>query len=189
MAHSFSTCPPQQRHYSDASRSALYQIGYQQALDDFGVAPLLHHIHAHIDRPTLSDAEAIATMLIQSLIPNLTGDCLTTHLNAIRHHPYNSITPLTKLHVSSPKTELPITFPDVASARFEYGDRLCWACHQPSTDWGIVIGRFYTFAPHHGHWHWAYLIWLDTDSPSFAWINADIAWEDDLEHCELEQTL
>jgi len=33
------------------------------------------------------------------------------------------------------------------------------------------------------------LIWLDTDSPSAAWVKADIAWEDDLEPLETEETL
>ncbi|NEQ46962.1 MAG: hypothetical protein F6K00_26840 [Leptolyngbya sp. SIOISBB] len=73
--------------------------------------------------------------------------------------------------------------------RFLYGDRLCWKTQNDTTDWGIVIGRFYSFAPHRCHWHWCYLIWLDPDSPSAAWVKADIAWEDDLEPLETEPAL
>jgi hypothetical protein len=51
-------------------------------------------------------------------------------------------------------------------------------------DWGVAIGRFYSFAPHHCAWTWCYLIWLDKLSPSYAWTVADTAWEDDLEPLE-----
>ena len=176
-----------QCHDSDTSCLSLYQKGYQQALDDFGIMPLLHHIQTHTECPTLSDAEAIAALLIQSLMTNLTGDGLTSYLNAIRHPPLNPITPLTQLHLSSSKTELPSTFPNVAPAKFQYGDRLRWTSPQPTPDRGMVIGCFYTFAPHRCHWHWSYLIWFDANSPSSSWINADIAWEDDLEPLESEQ--
>ncbi|MEM9214268.1 MAG: hypothetical protein AAGD25_07960 [Cyanobacteria bacterium P01_F01_bin.150] len=180
----------QKHHDNDASRSASYQMGYQQALDDFGLVPLLNRIQTHSDRPTIAEAEAIAALLIQLVTTSLTDNCLSAQLNTIRHYSFNAINPLAKLHIASPKTELPNTFPNNEPARFEYGDRLHWSSHQPShqpiNDWGIVIGRFYSFAPHRCHWRWAYLIWLDSDSPSSAWINADIAWEDDLEPIESE---
>lgn len=72
---------------------------------------------------------------------------------------------------------------------FLYGDHLRLISKEDSTDWGIVIGRFYAFAPHRRGWMWCYFIWLDQDSPSSAWTDADIAWEDDLEPIELEATL
>ena len=70
--------------------------------------------------------------------------------------------------------------------RFLYGDRLCWMSDGEVTDWGTVIGKFYSFAPHYDRWRWCYLLWLDIDSPSSAWLTADIAWEDDLEPRERE---
>ena len=81
-------------------------------------------------------------------------------------------------------SDLPTDFPDVEVPRFLYGDRLRWISNHEVTDWGVAIGRFYSFAPHRRHWHWCYLIWLDPDSPSSAWVRADIAWEDDLEPME-----
>jgi hypothetical protein len=83
-------------------------------------------------------------------------------------------------------TDLPETFPHVEPPRFLEGDRLQWIAHGEPTDWGRVIGRFYSFAPHHHCWAWCYLIWLDDDSPSAAWVRADIAWEIDLELLEAE---
>lgn len=80
-----------------------------------------------------------------------------------------------------PKTDLPAAFPQVETPRFHYGDRLCWISYGNATDWGLVIGRFYSYAPHSRCWRWCYLIWLDPGSPSAVWIRADIAWEDDLE--------
>ncbi|MBD2033602.1 hypothetical protein H6F76_00795 [Leptolyngbya sp. FACHB-321] len=86
-------------------------------------------------------------------------------------------------------SDLPANFPDVEVPRFLYGDRLRWLSNGELTDWGIAVGRFYSFAPHRCCWHWCYLIWLDPDSPSAAWVQADIAWEDDLEPLEAEESL
>ncbi|MBD2230778.1 hypothetical protein H6G07_04195 [Phormidium tenue FACHB-1052] len=76
---------------------------------------------------------------------------------------------------------MPAAFPKVEAPRFHYGDRLRWIPHGNATDWGLVIGRFYSYAPHSRRWQWCYLIWLDPASSSAAWVRADIAWEDDLE--------
>ncbi|MBW4578252.1 MAG: hypothetical protein KME42_01595 [Tildeniella nuda ZEHNDER 1965/U140] len=73
--------------------------------------------------------------------------------------------------------------------RFLYGDRLRWLSNGEPTDWGIAIGRFYSFAPHCCCWDWCYLIWLDANSPSAAWVQADIAWEGDLEPMTAEESL
>jgi len=87
-----------------------------------------------------------------------------------------------------PTTDLPAAFPQVEAPRFHYGDRLHWVPHGNATDWGLVIGRFYSYTPHSQCWQWCYLIWLDSDSPSAAWVRADIAWEDDLEPLDEEPT-
>jgi hypothetical protein len=84
-------------------------------------------------------------------------------------------------HLKAPSSDLPTNFPDVEIPRFLYGDRLRWMADGEANDWGIVIGRFYRFAPHCDRWQWCYLIWLDPASPSSAWVRADIAWEDDLQ--------
>lgn len=46
-------------------------------------------------------------------------------------------------------SDLPDDFPNVEVPCFSYGDRLRWETNGATTDWGIVIGRFYSFAPHH----------------------------------------
>ncbi|MEM8806044.1 MAG: hypothetical protein AAGF01_08465 [Cyanobacteria bacterium P01_G01_bin.38] len=177
--------------------SAPFQAGYQQALIDFAVADLLRCIKTYSDTHfdaawvalKTTETEFLAAIFIQTLAANLNGNCLATYLDAIRHTPLNTFTPLTKLQIPSPATDLPTTFPDVEMPRFLYGDRLCWKTNSNATDWGIVIGRFYSFAPHCCRWRWCYLIWLDPDSPSFTWVRADIAWEDDLEPLETELVL
>lgn len=98
----------------------------------------------------------------------------------VSHGAFGSILNPGHLHLPS-TTDLPAVFPQVETPRFHDGDRLCWTTQNDPTDWGIVIGRFYSFAPHRCHWHWCYLIWLDSGSPSATWVKADIAWEDDLE--------
>jgi hypothetical protein len=89
------------------------------------------------------------------------------------------------VHPSS--TGLPANFPNVQTPRYLYGDKLRWIFDGDKADWGIVSGRFYSFAPHHGAWMWCYLIWLDKLSPSSPWTVADIAWEDDLEPADEEK--
>lgn len=70
------------------------------------------------------------------------------------------------------------------------GDRLQWVpTGGEAVDWGIVIGRFYGFAPHRHSWQWCYLVWLDHDSPSARWAVADTAWKEDLEPREGEERL
>jgi hypothetical protein len=91
--------------------------------------------------------------------------------------------------LKTPAPDLPTNFPNVEMPRFLYGDSLCWLSDGEVTDWGIVIGRFYSFAPYCCCWRWSYLLWLDSNSPSSAWLSADIAWEDDLEPMESKETL
>ena len=171
-----------------------YQKGYQQALIDFAITDLLCHLETYSDNDfdaalvTLKkqEIETLAAIFIQALTANLNGKLLSAYLNLIRCHTDNVFNPLSKLQVPQPITDLPSNFPDVEMPRFLYGDRLCWLSNGETTDWGIAIGRFYSFAPHCCRWQWCYLIWLAPDSPSSAWIRADIAWEDDLKPLEAE---
>ena len=135
------------------------------------------------------ETEALAAILIQALTSHLDSDLLATYVNAIYHAPLATATFLNKLPLPRPSTALPSNFPNVEMPRFLYGDHLRWKSNGNPTDWGIVIGRFYSFAPHQCRWQWCYLIWLDDDSLSSAWIRSDIAWEDDLEPLETESLL
>lgn len=143
----------------------LYQTGYQQALSDFAVTDLLNQICTHLDR--CSDAawlkqhpqavETLAAILIQALAANLNSNVLAIYLESIRHCSLDTCVNLAKLAFLSPSTDLPATFPEVEVPHFLYGDRLCWTSSDETTDWGIVIGRFYGFAPHCCGWRWCYL--------------------------------
>ncbi|UBF28548.1 hypothetical protein K9N68_12105 [Kovacikia minuta CCNUW1] len=176
---------------------ALHQIGYQQALKDFAFNDLLHQLKTYSDASfdaawvalTTQEAETLAGILIQTLSANLNGNLLAAYLDATRCKTLGTVNPLTSLQLPPPATELPPTFPDVELPRYLYGDRLRWISNGEITDWGTAIGRFYSFAPHRCCWQWCYLIWLDADSPSAAWVKADIAWEDDIEPLETEETL
>jgi hypothetical protein len=83
--------------------------------------------------------------------------------------------------------ELPDHFPNVEKPRFCEGEKICWIPQGEKTDWGVVLGRFYNYAPHQKNWMWCYLIWLDKNSPSSAWIFADTAWEEDLQPLDKEK--
>jgi len=181
--------------------SPTYQKGYQQALEDFAVAPLLTYLktysaddfHAAWMNLTQPELESLATILIRELTTNIKGKAICAsqqrfaiagYLNAIRHGSTDIPSSLVHLAFPSPSIDLPANFPDVQTPRYLYGDKLRWIPEGDKTDWGVAIGRFYSFASHHGAWTWCYLIWLDQLSPRAAWTVADTAWEDDLEPLE-----
>lgn len=171
-----------------------FQAGYQQALDDFAIAPLLHRLKTFSDSNfdalwynlSHQESEVIAAILIQTLIANLRGKLLVSYLKAMRLPSPEVFQSLAPLQLPRPSRDLPANFPDIAGPYFLYGDRLRWISKGETTDRGVVIGRAYSFAPHRCQWQWCYLLWLDTDSPSAAWLRTDTAWEDDLEPFETE---
>jgi hypothetical protein len=163
--------------------------GYQQALDDFAVANLLTSLKTYSDADfdavrmnlTQPELESLAAILIRELTTNLNGKAIAGYLNLIRHGSTDLLTNLLHLTFPPPSVDLPANFSNVQTPRYLYGDKLRWIPDSDKTDWGIAIGRFYSFAPHLCAWTWCYLIWLDKLSPSSHWTVADVAWEDDLE--------
>ena len=173
----------------------MYDKGYQQALDDFAINNLLSCLKEFsgandIDSDTAwmnlteSEIESLAAVLIKQLTTNLKDKAIIGYLNAMRHGSTNLPPSLVHLTFPPPSIDLPANYPNVQTPRFLYGDKLRWIPDSDKTDWGIAIGRFYSFAPHLCAWTWCYLIWLDKLSPSSAWTVADIAWENDLEPLE-----
>ncbi|MDZ7959434.1 MAG: hypothetical protein RMY34_16375 [Aulosira sp. DedQUE10] len=151
--------------------------GYLQALDDFGITQLLAKLHNYCEQP---EQESLAALLISQLTQSIDAELITNYLSAIAQSQQNLLLGFINHQLS---VDLPEDFPNTAKTPcFLYGDKLRWVgC---DTDWGTAIGRFYSFAPHLCCWTWCYLIWLSKDSPSAAWISADIAWEEDLEPLE-----
>lgn len=176
---------------------------YQQALDDFGITELLaklkNYSDADFDNTWMQlqqqEIETLAAILITALTHSINGKLIAAYLHLIRHNHQDIVPGLINLKYPDTSIELPANFPDVAKTpRFLYGDhlrwgvahRLRWLSTQSDTDWGIVIGRFYSFASDRCYWSWCYLIWLSKDCPSAAWTSADIAWEEDLEPMDEE---
>ncbi|MEH1956422.1 hypothetical protein [Nostoc sp.] len=171
---------------------------YQQGLDDFGITELLAKLNNYSDADFDSawiqlqqqEIESLAAILISQLTYSLNGKLIAAYLNLIRHSNQDIVPSLINLKCPDASIELPANFPDVAKTpKFLYGDRLRWLSTESDTDWGIVIGRFYSFASDRCCWSWCYLIWLGEDSPSAAWTSADIAWEEDLEPISEETDL
>jgi hypothetical protein len=180
---------------ASAVSADTYQKGYQQALEDFAIAPLLTRLKTHSDADfdaawmnlSQPELESLAAILIQQLTANIKGKVIAGYLNALRHGSTHTPHSLVHLTFPPPSVDLPANFPNVQTPRYEDGDKLRWIPEGGKTDWGIAIGRFYSFAPHHCAWMWCYLIWLDKFSPSATRIVADIAWEDDLEPVDEEK--
>jgi hypothetical protein len=162
---------------------------YQQALDDFGITKLMSHLSNYTDADFKAELmnlekqelENLAAILIQWLTKNVKGQQIASYLNAIRHGDFYVLCDPTILEIPPPSIDLPANFPNGVTPRYKEGDRVRWRLLTNNTDWGIVIGRYYTYAPQRGGWAVCYLIRLDKDSPSAAWTVSDTAWEEDLE--------
>lgn len=175
-----------------------HQKGYQQALDDFGVSELLKKLNNFSDSGNDSqwmnlafeELDSIAAMLIGQLTASLKVSLISAYLKAIRYGDIEAISDSLMSDQLFPQvTALPIDF---SPSVFQCGDYLRWKPLEASVepDFGVVIGHFYLPAPHRGlQWSWKYLILLDKDSPSAAWVAADTAWENDLEPTEQEEAL
>ena len=165
---------------------------YEQALSDFGITELMEKLSnfsdADFDASSMNleqqELESLAAILIRGLAASLNGKAIAGYLNAIRHASSDISPNLFHPTCRTPSVSIPESFPFVNPPRCLYGEKLRWIPDGDKTDWGIAIGRFYSFAPHLCNWTWCYLIWLDCHSPSYAWTVADIAWEDDLERME-----
>jgi hypothetical protein len=195
-------CSPNQAESATSQtpgiRTNTYQKGYQQALRDFCITELLAKLSNYSDadfdsawmQTQQQELESLAAILISQLTDSIDGKVIGNYLNAIRSGNRDILPGLINLKFPSSPINLPANFPDAAKTpRFLYGDKLRWQTKSSDTDWGIVIGRFYSFAPHRCCWTWCYLIWLSQDSPSAAWTVADTAWEEDLEPLEMEPVL
>ena len=76
---------------------------------------------------------------------------------------------------------LPRNFPhEISQPKYAIGDRVRFI-PVPAEDFGIVTGLQYAPADHLQDWAWRYTIWLDPQSPSYAWTPSDLAWEADLQ--------
>jgi hypothetical protein len=169
-------------------RTTAYQDGYQQALDDFGITELLETLSnfkdADFDAHSLhlepEELDSLAAILIAQLTASLNGKLLGGYLNAHRHGNADVFSrPITLEFPQS--ASLPSDFPNSApKPRFEFGVMVVIVTPSGS-EWGTVIGRFYSYAPHRCCWMWRYILWLDSASSSAAWVVAATAWEEDLQ--------
>ncbi|WP_293042690.1 MULTISPECIES: hypothetical protein [unclassified Moorena] len=171
--------------------------GYQQALTDFGITELLAKLshcsetgfHTRLPIQPM-EADAIAAVLIQQLTTSLNPSWLAPYFHGFQHHQGDILSDLVTLTLKQlPKsTALPEEFRDHARAScFDIGERIYWKPLADSdTDFGIVIGKFYSWANHCCCWMWCYLIVLDSESPSALWTVTDIAWENNLVSLALE---
>jgi hypothetical protein len=170
--------------------SSDYQLGYQQALKDFGIEDLKVKLNDYfningLNKPTYwqeQDLETLIASLIQQLTNNLNSKLIDNYLKALES---GSVEVLIE-DIQLPSLELPTNFFESATPCYKDGSSLRWIPSKGGVDWGIAIGRFYAYAPHLCRWSWKYIILLDSHSPSTAWVMADTAWEEDVELLEQE---
>jgi hypothetical protein len=164
------------------------QKAYQRALSNFCIEDLLKKISNYSDEDFEAglmniepeEVETLAVLLIQHWSSNVNGKLLGGYLNAIRHRNSEIVQNSVSYEIQLPDSGLPINFPDVEMPHYAEGKTVRWKSVIENSDWGIVLGRFYAYAPHLCCWTWKYVVFLDSNSPSEEWCVADVAWQDDL---------
>jgi hypothetical protein len=176
-------------------RNLIEQRAYQQSLSDFGIEELLEKISNYSDADfdagqmnlEPEEVETLTTIFIQHWSNSLNGKLLSGFLNAIRHGNSEVLPNSISSEIQLPDSGLPINFPHVKTPDYSEGKTVRWKSAIENSDWGIVIGRFYAYAPHLCRWSWKYVVLLDKNSPSSAWCIADTAWEEDLVEVDCEK--
>ncbi|AFZ18923.1 hypothetical protein [Allocoleopsis franciscana] len=100
--------------------------GYQQALEDFAIAPLITRLKTYSDADfdaawmnlTQPELESLAAILIRELTANLNGKAIAGYLNALRHGSIDIPPSLVHLVFGPPSIDLPANFPDVQTPRY-----------------------------------------------------------------------
>jgi hypothetical protein len=165
--------------------STAYHCGYQQALSDFGIKELKVKLSDYFNTNGFNkeryveeqDQESLIAILIEQLTNNLNSKLIDNYLKALSDETLEVFLS----EIPPPSKPLPINFKKSATPRYPDGSCLRWIPSDGGVDWGIAIGRFYAYAPHLCRWSWKYIIFLDSHSPSAAWVVADTAWQDDVE--------
>ena len=166
----------------------IEQKAYQQALSDFGIEDLLEKISNYSDENfdagkmnlEAEEMEILAALLIKYWSNSRHGKLLSGFLNAIRHGNSDILPNSVSQEIQLPDSGLPINFPDVEMPHYSEGKTVRWKSAIENSDWGIVLGCFFAYAPHLCRWSWKYVVLLDSNSPSSDWCVADVAWQDDL---------
>ncbi|MGB3691944.1 MAG: hypothetical protein WA865_06650 [Spirulinaceae cyanobacterium] len=164
--------------------------GYYKALNDFGIIELLQKLATINSHPSdVKDLETLATLLIKHLTVSVHPECFRVYGHSIRDGQGEVVSQFLQHAQQLPlPSDAPAFFLDATPPQFPFGSIVRWTpLEEPElTDWGMVIGRFYGYAPESGRWMWCYLILLDPDSLSSRWCLVDTAWEYDLERFEDE---
>lgn len=170
---------------SDTLFEQAERKGYQQALIDFGIVDLIDKIGDYSDAISMEmepeECESVAALFVQQLSENLTPTHVIDSLNSLRHSGDDIVGNPIHLEIIPSSSNLTPNFTEAIPPRYSEGSCVRWKTLSANREWGVVIGRFYAFAPHQCGWGWRYIVRLDSDSPSAAWVCADTAWEDDLE--------
>ena len=162
-----------------------YQCGYQQALSDFAIKDLKAKVSEYFNTNGFNkeryveeqDQESLIAILIEQLTNNLNSQLIDNYFKALESG-YDEVL---LSEIQPPTKELPINFKDSATPCYKDGESLRWIPSKGGVDWGMAIGRFLAYTPHLCRWSWKYIILLDSDSKSAAWVVADTAWQEDLE--------
>jgi len=164
--------------------------GYGKALDDFGVMALLEKLSAAAPEPLEQpEMRQLAGLLVRHLSRTLDPNWLAAYTGAVRKGKALEVTRALEVGERLPvAADSPAFFLEAKPARFEFGATVRWMALSDELpelcDFGVVVGRFFGYAPERSRWLWCYLLLLDSDSPNARWCTVETFWEEDLERYE-----
>lgn len=133
-----------------------------------------------------AELQQLTVLLLQTLRNSLSHEWVTTYLNAIRCGAGEVLEKiLAQAQFLRLPMDMPVTVLDLAMPTFRLGEVVQWIAFDGDEaalmDWGVIVGKFYGYAPQSLRWMWCYLILLDPDSLAAQWGMIDTAWENELE--------
>ncbi|BAY10857.1 hypothetical protein [Calothrix sp. NIES-2098] len=170
-----------------ATRTELaYQSGYSQALKDYAIANFLEALQQTNSILLPSESSLIAALLIEKLPQAIDPELVSHYLHVVREgYAIDAFTtPITLEYPQS--VELP-QLSDIPAPCYSVGTKVRLTPIDGAAEWGTLIGYYLCYAPHRCRWMYRYILYLESNSPSAAWMKSTFAWEEEIES-RLEET-
>ena len=156
----------------------------QSVYPDDATAELLLTVQKINPNLTAFESSQITTKLISQLAAAINPEIINNYLQA-KHLGQQDIfsAPITREYPQG--VELPNLL-NTPPPDYSIGSKVRLTPIDGATEWGTLIGNYLAYAPRVRKWQWKYILFLDFDSPSAAWVKTTFAWQDEIE-CELEE--
>jgi len=151
----------------------------QSFYPDDVIAQLLLAVQKINPNLTALESSQITTKLSEQLAEKINPSFINNYLQAKRLAQQDIFdAPITTEYPQS--VELPNLL-NTPPPDYSIGTKVRLTPIDGATEWGTIIGYYLCYAEHHCKWQWKYILFLDFDSPSAAWVKTTFAWQDEIQ--------